>query len=524
VGLLKNFTKLILGLLGAVKNEDKTEIIINYLSIARNEDKLWMIYLLTGGKIKKCVSAEIIRKCALEHTALPVWLFDECLQRVGDLPETISLLIQQPESISNYSLSYWIQYIETIRSLMPNEQIEKVHQAWSILPPKDIYIFNKIAAGTIRITVNEKLLAVALSIHTGLSKNVLAKKLINKWHPQETTYLEFISNDESKTDITKPYYFFPASPLVNLPVEHTDWIAEWKWDGVRAQIIKREGELFIWSKQEELITNKFPEFDSLRVDLPNGTVLDGELICRKNNRPMPFHSLTLRLGKKNCSPKMLKDSPAAFMAHDLLEWNGNDIRNLPLQERLKILSNNKKQIINNKTILFSEFLQLNSFSELKNHRKKARSVGAAGLIIKRKDSVYKQLNNDDWLAWNAEPYVINAVLSYVNFGQGNDEMIFTFGVWSGNELVPIAKVTPVLNEKEMLKVYNFIKENTIERFGPVRTVKPELVFEIAFDGIAHSSRHKSGVVIRNPWMGRWRKDMKAKEATYIDELFKYIIS
>lgn len=519
---LKNFTKLILGLLRSAKNEDKTELILNYLSIARSEDKLWMLYFLSGGKFKKSISSEILKKCALIHTGLPLWLFEECLKMTGDLTETISLVLREPEKKSNYSLAYWLQFIDTIRSLMPMDQADKILTAWSMLLPEDIYIFNKLAAGTFKIKLNVNLAVSSLAEYTGLSKSIISKKLAEKWYPDTISYAEFISTPDSYSDISKPYYFFSAAPLVNIPQDHNKWTVEWKWDGVRAQFIKREGELFIWTKDEELITHKFPEFDLLKNTLPDGVVLDGEILCMKNNRPMPFHALKLRLGRKYCSQKQLKESPAVFIVFDILEWNGKDIRYFTFSERLKILSNIKEQIINNKIVQLSELNTYNSLNDLKELRKKARSSGASGLILKRKDSVYKKLSSGDWLAWKAEPYVINAVLSYVNFGQGNDEIDFTFGVWSGGELVSVAKVTPVLTEKEMISVYNFIKNNTLERFGPVRTVKPQLVFEIAFESIAHSSRHKSGVIIRNPWMGKWRKDIKAKEAYKIEELLKLI--
>lgn len=518
---MKNFTNLILGLHSAVNNEEKTEFIVNCLNAARNEDKLWIIYLLSGGRIKKSISSEILRKCALETTNLPEWLFDECLKFTGDLPETISLIAPEPVKASNYTLSYWIQYIDIIRSLLPAEQIEKVLLAWKVLSTKDLYIFNKLASDSLKPAVNERVLINAIAVHAGLTKSFTAKKITGKWHPDEVTFDELFHSEDMLTDIAAPYYFFPASPFTgNQHVQNNPekWIAEWKWDGIRAQVIKRERELFIWTKDEELVTNKFPEFETLKSMLPDGTVLDGELVCMKNNKLMSFHSVNLRMGRKSCSPKTLKESPAAFIVYDILEWKRTDIRNLPLIERAGILKSIKKLILISETLLLSQILPFNNIQDLQMLRKRAREAGAVGILLKRADSVYSNPRPDDWLSWKAEPFVINAILSYVNFGQGNDEMIFTFGVWSGRELVPVAKVVPVLPEKEFIKVYEFIKENTIERFGPVRTVKPELVFEIAFEGIARSSRHKSGVVLRNPWMGRWLKEKDPGKAPKIDVL------
>jgi len=333
-----------------------------------------------------------------------------------------------------------------------------------------------------------------------------------------------LSESIAVTDFSKPYPFYLAYAIddsVENLGEPELWQAEWKWDGIRGQMIKRNNELFVWSRGEELMTDKFPEYFILKDLLPDGIVLDGEIIPAVDGRPLPFAVLQTRIGRKNISKKQLQEAPISFFAYDVLEYNYEDWRERPLIER----RNKLEEILSsfqNKSIHISEKINFDSWNELAEIRNESRNRNSEGIMLKRKDSVYKVgRKRGDWWKWKIDPLTIDCVMVYAAKGSGRRSNLYTdytFAVKDGDQLVTFTKAYSGLTDKEFAQIDYFVKRNSLEKFGPVRTVKPELVFEIAFEGIAASNRHKSGVALRFPRMNRWRKDKTVDEINTLDDL------
>lgn len=398
---------------------------------------------------------------------------------------------------------------------------------------KQIFVFNKLITGSFRIGVSQKTIVNAIAANIELSSSEIAHRISGKWDPTTIGYEELLSTDSMGTDHSKPYPFYLAYAVENDISElgdPSDWLAEWKWDGIRGQLIKRNNELFTWSRGEELITEKFPEYHALLPSLPDGVVIDGEIIgIRSENpgefKPLPFSLLQTRIGRKNITRKHLSEVPAGFIAYDLLEINYEDIRLRPLTERRDLL----KTIIGNvqnRILQISPEVSFNNWQELVNARKDSRTIGSEGLMLKKKDSIYQAgRRKGDWWKWKIDPLTIDAVMIYAQKGSGRRSNLYTdytFAVRDGEKLIPFTKAYSGLTDKEFAQVDAFVKRNSLEKFGPVRTVKPELVFEIAFEGIAASNRHKSGVALRFPRMSRWRKDKKPTEINTLDDLRKIL--
>jgi DNA ligase-1 len=283
----------------------------------------------------------------------------------------------------------------------------------------------------------------------------------------------------------------------------------------------RGGEHFVWSRGEELVTDKYPEFQVLRAALPHGTVLDGEILAWKDGAPLPFSEMQKRIGRKTVGRKILSDVPVVFMAYDIMEFEGRDIRQQPMKERRRIL----EQMLAAAalpSLLLSPTLAFSTWEEIVDHREHARSTSIEGLMLKRRSSTYEVgRKRGDWWKWKVDPLSIDAVLTFSMQGHGRRADLYTdhtFGLWQDGQLVTFAKAYSGLTDAEMKEVDTFVKKNTLERFGPVRQVEPQLVFEIAFEGISASSRHKSGVAVRFPRIVRWRGDKRPDEADTLEAL------
>jgi DNA ligase-1 len=298
----------------------------------------------------------------------------------------------------------------------------------------------------------------------------------------------------------------------------SDWQIEWKWDGIRVQLVKRAGSVALWSRGDELISDGFPEIVEAGQTLPDGTVLDGELVAWDGDHPGTFFDLQKIINRRRLTPALIRSMPVRYLAYDLLEHDGVDVRHAPLSERSATLRNHYGALLESSQLfLIPPVVQACSWSEVLNAQQSARAKHAEGLMLKRLDSSYGvgRTMRGAWWKWKVDPYSIDAVLLYAQKGHGRRADLFTdytFGVWDGERLVPFAKAYSGLTDKELLEIDSFIKRNTEERFGPVRTVKPELVFEIAFEGIQASSRHRSGVAVRFPRIVRWRRDKPTAEA------------
>lgn len=528
-GGMKDFAEMFALLDQTNKTLDKVEIIKDYFSKAPLEDKLWVLYLFSGRKLKKYFNSRQLWNWATEYSGLPEWLMDESYHSVGDMAETISLVLPVPEGASNKSLTDWIKYLDTLKELDENARKEKIIDAWKVLNQNERFVFIKIITGGFRVGVSQKIVINSLSELLGIETNIIAHRLMGNWHPEETTFEKLMHGDEDYEDISRPYPFYLAYAIEGEPDalgEPAEWQAEWKWDGIRGQVIVRNGELFIWSRGEDLVTEKFPEFAELKDILPDGTVLDGEIICFTDGKPLPFNILQTRIGRKNITSKILNEAPVSFILYDVLELNGEDMRAKSMSERRKIIDELLVKFADSKVLVPSPVINFKSWDELKRLRAKSRELLTEGIMLKRKSSAYQVgRKKGDWWKWKIDPYSIDAVMIYAQKGHGRRADLFTdytFGVWDEGKLVTFAKAYSGLTDKEIREVDSFIKRNTLEKFGPVRTVKPELVFKLAFEGIAESSRHKSGVALRFPRISRWRKDKKPEEADTLANLKKLL--
>lgn len=505
---------------------EKTQYIKEYFTNASSADAAWALFFLSGHKVKRLIGSTKLFDWCKDFLSLPEWLILESYASVGDLGETIALLMTsksakfQPDETS---LSDWMQYrILPLQDLPGEQQKAKVLEFWQKLDQRGIFILNKILTGSLRVGVSHLLTIQALSNALNIPKETLSLRLMGNWTPS-AEFFESLKSSESLSVLNlNPYPFYLASPVAE-PLEDLgssqDWLAEWKWDGIRAQCMKRNENMAIWSRGNELISHQFPEIlESLR-KLENGTVLDGEILAYGKEKPLPFSELQKRLGRKKVSRTMIDTIPIIFMIYDLLEYKGQDIRKHPFIERRAIFEN---WIMIDPRIKVSPKVLFNSWDDLREKRKEAHFNATEGLILKKKSSIYGVgRRRGSWWKYKIDPKTIDAVLIYAQPGQGwraNLYTDYTFGVWHEEQLVPIAKAYSGLSQEEIIQLDRWIRKNTEEKFGPVRKVKPEQVFEIAFEGIQKSARHKSGVALRFPRIARWRTDKPALECDSLESI------
>ena len=533
---MKNFANLIKALDSSNKTTIKVDALTEYFKNASPEDKVWTIAILSHRRPTRPVNTTLLRLWANELANIPMWLFEESYHIVGDLAETIALIIPTTKKHSDKSLTKYLQEIIALKKITDEEKRAYLHENWLALNYYERFVFTKLITGSFRIGVSQKLMTRALSKAENVEEDALAYKLMGNWDPNKVTFQELILDEKSSDYLSKPYPFYLAYPIegeVSNLGNPEDWSVEHKWDGIRSQTIIRENEIFIWSRGEELVTDKYPEFHLFVGIIPNGTVIDAEILAFPNNEIGTFNDLQTRIGRKTTSAALLKSNPVILKAYDLLEWEGNDIRSLPFEERRNLLESLFKTIKDkNLPFYLSERKILNSWEDVATERMRAREMKSEGLMIKHKDSTYQVgRKKGDWWKWKLEPLVIDAVLTYAMRGSGRRSNLFTdytFALWQNNEkgereLVTFAKAYSGLTDAEFRQVDDFIKKNTVDKFGPVRSVTPELVFEIGFEGIALSKRHKSGVATRFPRILRWRLDKKIDDANSIEDLKAMII-
>jgi len=525
------FADLVTNIGRSTKTNAKMDALVQYFSSHADEkDKVWVIALFTGRRPKRVVNSTQLASYAIELADLPFWLFEESYHTVGDLAETIALLLPESDETKQSSepLHYYIEQLKTLEKQSEEARKFFILESWRAMNKPEQFVFNKIITGGFRIGVSQALMVNALAKALSVDADKVAHRISGQWDPSTISFDELLGEQGVNTDISKPYPFYLAYAIeedLTTLGEPSEWQVEWKWDGIRGQIIKREGELFVWSRGEGLMTDKFPEYHSLLNVLPDGLVLDGEIIPAIDGKPLPFALLQTRIGRKNVTKKQLQESPICFFAYDLLEYEGVDWRDKPLIERRAKLEEIVKNI-HHPTLLLSDVVQFSSWEELTQLRTESRNNGAEGFMLKRKSSIYGTgRRRGDWWKWKIDPLVIDAVMIYAQKGAGRRSNLYTdytFAVRDGEKLIPFTKAYSGLTDKEFAQVDAFVKRNSIEKFGPVRTVKPELVFEIAFEGIAASSRHKSGVALRFPRMSRWRHDKTVEEINTLDDLKKML--
>jgi DNA ligase 1 len=529
---MKRFADLIRTLGTSTKTNVKQKALKDYFEQGEDRDKVWVIAIFSGRRPRRIVPSSFLMELCKEVTGLPSWILEECYHTVGDLAETISLLV--PESAPDSeprSLNFYLEKLISLQKGTDGEKKDFIMDAWNSMGRSEIFVFNKLITGNFRIGVSQKTIVNALAKTVGNDASVIAHRISGNWDPRTFPFSELAGKESALLDYSRPYPFYLAYALEEDPSllgDPSDWFAEWKWDGIRGEIIQRDNQLFVWSRGEELMTDKFPEYLPLLNVLPPGTVIDGEIICLSSSdaptddfKVLPFASLQTRIGRKNITRKQLLEAPVGFIAYDLLEYEGRDFREHTQQERRELLTR-LVQKIQLPFLRLSPLIDFDSWDELAEIRLNARTLGAEGLMLKRKNAVYQTgRKRGDWWKWKIDPLVIDAVMVYAQKGSGRRSNLYTdytFALKKGEELVTFTKAYSGLTDEEFGEVDRFVKKNSIEKFGPVRTVKPELVFEIAFEGIAESKRHKSGVALRFPRINRWRKDKKPGDINTLEDL------
>ncbi|WP_245999526.1 ATP-dependent DNA ligase [Paraflavitalea soli] len=531
LGGMQLFAQLVQQLGMSTKTNDKLEALVNYFTHADPKDRVWVIALFSGRRPRRTVNSTQLQTWCAELIHLPVWLLEECYHTVGDLSETIALLIPEQTALATTAGKPLYFYVEQFLQLEKADEAAKkefILQSWQELTSKERFVFNKLLSSTFRVGVSQNMMVNALAKTVQLESSVIAHRISGNWDPATTGFEDLLTEQDISYDYSKPYPFYLAyaieEEVSNLGAPG-EWQAEWKWDGIRGQIIKRNNQLFVWSRGEDLITDKFPELAALLAKLPDGVVIDGEILPYKDGQVLNFNVLQTRIGRKNITKKNLQEAPAGLFAYDLLELNGQDIRHLSLTERRAALESLISEV-QLPFIQLSPVVDFNNWEQLTTLREQSRNINSEGLMLKRKSSAYLVgRKRGDWWKWKIDPLTIDAVMVYAQKGTGRRSNLYTdytFAVKDGDKLVTFTKAYSGLTDKEFAQVDAFVKKNSIEKFGPVRTVKPELVFEIAFEGIASSNRHKSGVALRFPRISRWRTDKKADEINTIEDLQKML--
>lgn len=521
---MKRFVELLRQLDQTTSTLKKVENLKNYFKEAPPEDACWGLYLLSGEKIPTKVNRTFLHEAFCEFKQMPMWLFKESYYHVGDLSETMALLrgpradLHLPPSLGEFIKNDLLN----LKDKTDEEKKERLFYWWAHYEESVLFLIHKCFTGGLRIGVSKNLLIQALAQVGDVDKETMSMRLMGAFSPTPENYLALFESDVTQEKKSKPYPFYLASPTEDAEEEFKywdQWCVEWKWDGIRCQIIKRDGEVYLWSRGEELINGSFPEVVSQGRLLPDGTVIDGELLPFKEGKVLSFQELQTRLNRKKITKKDLEQTPISIMAYDVLEWEGEDIRDKPLRERKEIL--NSIQVFPR-----SKVLKLASLEEAKHLRLESRDRGVEGFMLKHWDSPYQVgRKRGFWWKWKIDPLTIDCVLLYAQSGSGRRSNLYTdytLAVWKDKELVPVTKAYSGLSDEELSSMDQWIKKNTIEKFGPVRSVKPMQVFEIAFEGIQESSRHKAGIALRFPRIARWRKDKKPDEANTLDDVKKLL--
>lgn len=512
----------------------KVAALVAYFRDAAPADAAWAVSFLIGRRPKRLIKTADLRTWAAQAAETPDWLFEECYAQVGDLAETIALLVPESRNDSgndsgnadDRSLAWWVEsQLLPLGTMPPNAQRATLLAAWAQLSGTARFVFNKLITGGFRVGVSDGLLVRALAQVSGVAVETIAHRLMGQWEASGEWYTRLISRETSDSDWSRPYPFYLAHPLtaeLDALGDVTDWQIEWKWDGIRAQLVRRKGKTFLWSRGEELLAGRFPEIEAAAEWLPDGTVLDGELLAWRDNAPRPFSELQRRINRKVVGKKLLTEVPCHLLLYDCLEYEHVDVRAQTLHERRALIERVVRTLPSEACIGISPVIEVSSWPDVTTARESAREAIAEGLMLKRRASRYGVgRKTGDWYKWKVTPLVLDAVLVYAQAGHGKRAGLFTdytFAVWDGDALVPIAKAYSGLTDAEIREVDAFIRRNTIEKFGPVRTVKPELVFELAFEGIQSSSRHKSGIAVRFPRIARWRTDKPAAEADSLESV------
>ncbi len=584
---MKHFSALFTELDSTTSTTAKVQALTRYFAQAPAQDAAWAVYFLSGGKPRQVVKTATLRRAALSVADLPEWLFEECYQAVGDLAETIAHVLPAASQTSGLGLAEWVEErLLALRGLPEPEVVHRVKSYWDELDPQGRFLLTKLVGGGFRVGVSRLLVQRALAAQAGIDAKLVAQRMMGytdgRHLPTAQAFAALVAVDgpdgpegAPRERSGQPYPFFLAHPL-DMPEPPAgaldtdesltwlaqmntrlgppaDWQVEWKYDGIRGQLVKRAGQVWLWSRGEELVTERFPEIAALGLKLPDGTVLDGEIMAWTGDAPAPFALLQQRIGRKTLSKKVLADAPVVFMAYDLLEWQGQDLRKAPQSERRALL----ESALDGGVFAVSPVEQLASWQDYAQLRQSSRERGVEGFMLKHRAAAYgtgRSKAEGLWWKWKIEPMSVDCVLIYAQAGHGRRASLYTdytFAVWnrppasaaeaqavveamarqepaestapehSGEQplqLIAFAKAYSGLSDAEFKAVDAVIRKNTLEKFGPVRSVRPTLVFELGFEGINRSARHKSGIAVRFPRMLRPRHDKPLHEAGSLEDL------
>jgi DNA ligase 1 len=553
---MKAFAALYAALDASTATLDKVAALRQYFQTADAADAAWAVYFLAGGKPRQTVPTALLRATACREASLPDWLFEESYQAVGDLAETIAHVLPPADKPRELGLASWIeQRLLPLRGQPPEAQADALAAWWRELDAPGRFLLTKLIGGGFRVGVSKLLVQRALAEAFGIDAKVVAQRLMGytdaKVLPTAQRF-DALHAAQAEADAGQPYPFFlahawteDAEALAQRLGELSGWLVEWKYDGIRAQVLRRDGRCWIWSRGEELMTDRFPEAVALAGRLPEGTVLDGEILVWLDGAPAPFQRLQQRIGRKNLTKKLLAEAPVSFIAYDLLEWQGADLRAQPLRERRAVL----ETLCADTGVPLSPRVVAGSWAELALLRQAARERGVEGFMLKALDSAYgsgRTKADGTWWKWKVDPLSVDCVLIYAQAGHGRRASLYTdytFAVWNrapadaaeaaavveaiarrepaqpgALQLVPFAKAYSGLSDAEFAQVDKVIRAHTLEKFGPVRSVRPTLVFELGFEGVNRSPRHKSGIAVRFPRMLRIRRDKPLHEADTLLQL------
>lgn len=529
---MKDFARLYARIDETTKTNTKVAAMVEYFRDVDPSCGAWAVYFLSGQKLSRALPPSQLRIWASQSADVPAWLFEECYSVVGDLAETLSLLIPSPAVDTTGSLTQWVSEIRQLANFPVENRPAQVTQLWQRLGSNERFIFAKLITGSLRVGVSRQLVTRALATAFELPIDQVAHRLMGKFEPSAAAFQRLIDPVGIEQDISRPYPFCLAHPVADAVEDlgsATDYLAEWKWDGIRAQLIRRDGQTMIWSRGEERIEDRFPELVEAAKTLPPECVLDGELLAWRHDCPLGFLELQRRINRKQVSKKLMQDVPVKFIPFDLLEFDRTDLRGCSLEIR----RNKLEEIFVNEDVfsdrlMISQILRATSWTELANIRKDCRTRGAEGLMLKSLASTYATGRvTGTWWKWKIDPLTIDAVLLYAQRGHGRRSNLYsdyTFGLWQEGQLVSFAKAYSGLTDAEIKQVDRFVRANTQDKFGPVRSVTPELVMELAFENVQLSKRHKSGIAVRFPRIVRWRQDKRPEDANQLADLKQMVAS
>ena len=519
---MKDFAELFHDLDNMTKTNDRLNRLIRYFEDSKPEDAIWVCWFLSGNRIKGAIKTGELRNFLARRTKLPVWLIEECHDRVGDLAETISLLAGSESESSSSGLDQIIrQFLLPLRGMDTDERMERLDRAWDSLSMEEMLPFHKLLTGGFRMGVSKGNLCKALAVVAKVEPAVIAQRIAGNWNWDELTMEEILHPDEDEEEINRPFPFCLASPLQKEPKtigKIEDWQVEWKWDGIRAQLLTvKGGGGMLWSRGEESIGESFPEVLASIPYLPSGICLDGEILSWGRGGLRSFSRLQSRIGRKNPSPSVQKKESVRFQVYDLLKINGKDMRKFPMHQRRSKLEELLQGIPEHLPIGISPLVEENTWSQLEERRQESRERGVEGFMLKKKNSSYVSGRvKGAWYKWKIDPFLADMVVVSAQLGHGKRANLYTdysLAVWDeSGELVTVAKAYSGLTNEEIEEVDKYVRKNITGKFGPVRGVRPGLVFEVAFEGVRSSNRHKSGVALRFPRIHRWRKEKKIEEA------------